>query len=165
MASVNKAILLGHVGKDPEVRFLPSGDAVANFSLATSESWKNKNGQKQERTEWHNVVVFGKLAEIVRDYVTKGKQVYIEGQITYEDWTDKEGVKRKATKIKLAGPNSKLVLLGSTGGERRGGGESERPSAAPADDFQVSDDDVPFALLLPMLLPLAAVFARSVGIA
>ena len=139
MASVNKATLLGHVGKDPEVRYLPSGDAVASFSLATSETWKDKSGQKQERTEWHSVEVFGKLAEIVRDYVTKGKQLYLEGSITYQEWTDKEGAKKYRTKIKLSGPNSKLVLLGGGGDKREG-----RPAGPPADDFQVSDDDVPF---------------------
>lgn len=140
MASVNKVILLGNCGKDPEIRYMPSGDPVANFSIATSESWKSKDGSKQERTEWHSVEVFGKLAEIVRDYVTKGKQVYIEGSITYQEWTDKEGAKKYRTKIKLSGPQAKLVLLG--GGKDRDRGPSSTPP--PSDDFQVSDDDVPF---------------------
>jgi single-strand DNA-binding protein len=157
MASLNKVILIGNLGRDPEMRYLPSGDPVANFSLATTETWKDKSGQKQERTEWHKVEVFGKMAEIVRDYCTKGKQVYLEGSITYQEWTDKEGVKKVTPKIKLSGPRAQLVLLGGgggRGGERGasrggpGGGESAEPTPAggpPAgDDFQVSDDDVPF---------------------
>jgi single-strand DNA-binding protein len=141
MASLNKVILIGNVGRDPEVRYLPSGDAVANFSLATTETWKDKQGGKQERTEWHNVSVFGKLAEIVRDYVTKGKQVYLEGSIATEEWTDKEGAKRKTTKVKLSGPRAQLVLLGGGG---RGKEESTPRQEAPVEEFQVSDDDVPF---------------------
>jgi single-strand DNA-binding protein len=152
MASVNKVVLIGNLGKDPEVRYLPSGDPVANFSLATTETWKDKSGAKQEKTEWHQVEVFGKLAEIVRDYCTKGKQVYLEGSISYQEWTDKDGVKKYRTKIKLSGPRAQLVLLGSGGGGGRGrdsgpsgGGPSEpRESGPPSDDFQVSDDDVPF---------------------
>jgi single-strand DNA-binding protein len=149
MASVNKVVLIGNLGRDPELRYLPSGDPVANFSLATTDQWKDKSGQKQERTEWHSVEVFGKTAEVVRDYCTKGKQIYIEGSITYQEWTDKEGVKRTKAKIKVSGPNSRLVLLGGRGGAGGGGerGPSEpRESASgpPADDFQVSDDDVPF---------------------
>ena len=154
MASVNKVVLIGNLGKDPEVRYLPSGDPVANFSLATTETWKDKSGAKQEKTEWHQVEVFGKLAEIVRDYCTKGKQVYLEGSISYQEWTDKDGVKKYRTKIKLSGPRAQLVLLGSGGGgggrgrdsgPSSGGGPSEpRESGPPSDDFQVSDDDVPF---------------------
>jgi single-strand DNA-binding protein len=158
MASLNKVILIGNLGRDPEMRYLPSGDPVANFSLATTETWKDKSGQKQERTEWHKVEVFGKMAEIVRDYCTKGKQVYLEGSITYQEWTDKEGVKKVTPKIKLSGPRAQLVLLGGGGGRGAGdrgagprggggGGETESPAGGPpagGDDFQVSDDDVPF---------------------
>lgn len=145
MASVNKIILIGNLGRDPEVRYLPSGDPVANFSLATTETWRNKSGGKEEDTQWHQVEVFGKLAEIVRDYCTKGKQIYIEGSIKYDEWTDKDGVKKTKAKVKLSGPNSKLVLLGGggRGSEERGGG-AERRESLPPGDFQVSDDDVPF---------------------
>lgn len=132
MASVNRVILIGNLGRDPEVRYGPTGDAIANFSLATSEKWTGKDGQKQERTEWHRVEVFGKTAEIVRDYCQKGKPVYIEGAIHYDEWTDKDGNKRNTTKIKVSGPNSRLVLLG---------GKSDKPEAsAPVAD----DSDVPF---------------------
>jgi len=148
MASVNKVILIGNLGKDPEIRYMQSGDPVANFSLATSEQWTDKSGQKQERTEWHRVEVFGKTAQVVRDYCSKGKQVYIEGSIRYDEWTDKEGNKQKMTKIRVSGPNSRLVLLGGRGGGGGGGGEGRSPSApeagAPPDDFQPTDDDVPF---------------------
>lgn len=108
------------------MKALPSGDYVANFSLATSESWKNKSGGKEERTEWHQVAVFGKLAEIVRDYVGKGSQLYLEGQIVTDEWTDQAGVKQRRTKIKLSGPNSKLVMLG--------GGKGKQQSEPPAED-------------------------------
>src|SRR3954447_131108 len=150
MASVNKVVLIGNLGRDPEVRYLPSGDPVANFSLATTESWKDKSGQKKEDTQWHQVEVFGKTAEIVRDYCTKGKQVYIEGSIRYDEWTDKDGVKRTKTKIKVSGLGSRLVRLGGGsrdgGGGRSSGGGPGGGSAEPppsGGDFQVSDDDVP----------------------
>ena len=144
MASVNKVILIGNVGKDPEIRYMQSGEPIANFSLATSEQWTDKSGQKQEKTEWHRVEVFGKTAQIVRDYVTKGRPLYIEGQIRYDEYTDKDGVKRNVTRIRLSGPNSKLVLLGSRG-EGGGGGRSSAPAdSGPSDDFQASDEDVPF---------------------
>jgi single-strand DNA-binding protein len=145
MASVNKVILIGNLGKDPEVRYMQSGEPVANFSLATSEQWTDKSGQKQERTEWHRVEVFGKTAQVVRDYCQKGKQVYVEGSIRYDEWTDKEGQKRYMTKIRVSGPNSRLVLLGGRGGaagEARGPAGPE--SGTPPEDFQPSDDDVPF---------------------
>ena len=138
MASVNKVILIGNVGKDPEIRYMQSGEPIANFSLATNEVWNDKSGQKQERTEWHRVEVFGKTAQVVRDYVTKGKPVYIEGSIRYDEWTDKDGNKRNMTKIRVSGPGSRLVLLGSRGeggggrgGSGGGGGAPEtRPRAA-----------------------------------
>jgi single-strand DNA-binding protein len=145
MASVNKVILIGNLGKDPEIRYMQSGEPVANFSLATSEQWTDKGGQKQERTEWHRVEVFGKTAQVVRDYCQKGKQVYIEGSIRYDEWTDKEGNKQKMTKIRVSGPNSRLVLLGGRGGAGAGEGRAAGPEVgSPPDDFQVSDDDVPF---------------------
>ena len=157
MASVNRVILIGNLGRDPEIRYTQGGEPIANFSLATSERWTGKDGQKQERTEWHRVEVFGKTAQVVRDYCSKGKQVYLEGSIHYDEWTDKDGNKRNTTKIRVSGPQSRLVLLGSRGegggpggggpggGGGRGAAEKEPgPGGPPADDFQVSDDDVPF---------------------
>jgi single-strand DNA-binding protein len=149
MASVNRVILIGNLGKDPEIRYTQSGEPIANFSLATNEAWTDKSGQKQERTEWHRVEVFGKTAQVVRDYCSKGKQVYLEGSIRYDEWTDKDGNKKYMTKIRVSGPGSRLVLLGSRGeggprgegGSRSGAPPSEGP---PGDDFQASDDDVPF---------------------
>ena len=153
MASVNKVILIGNLGKDPEIRYTQGGEPIANFSLATSENWTDKSGQKQERTEWHRVEVFGKTAQVVRDYCTKGKQVYLEGSIRYDEWTDKDGNKKYMTKIRISGPNSRLVLLGSRGdgggGGMRGGGGSgssgpPEGGPPPGDDFHASDEDVPF---------------------
>jgi single-strand DNA-binding protein len=97
--SVNKVILVGNVGKDPEVKYLDNGVAVANFSLATSETYNNKNGEKVTQTEWHNIVVWRKLAEITETYIKKGMQIYIEGQIRTRSWEDKDGVKRYTTEI------------------------------------------------------------------
>ena len=100
MAGVNKIILIGRLGRDPEVRYTPSGLGVANFSIATSEEWKDKaTGEKKERTEWHRIVAFGKLGEICGEYLSKGKQVYIEGRIQTREWEDKEGNKRYTTEI------------------------------------------------------------------
>jgi single-strand DNA-binding protein len=139
MASLNKVILIGNVGRDPEIRYLQSGDAVANFSLATSESWKDKSGDKQERTTWHRVEVFGKVAEIVKQYVTKGSPLYVEGSLVTDEWTDKDGNKRSTTKVKLTGFNSKLLLLGG----RR---EKDTPARERAQEevATVPDDDIPF---------------------
>jgi single-strand DNA-binding protein len=147
MASVNRVILIGNLGKDPEIRYTQGGDPIANFSLATNEVWTDKSGQKQERTEWHQIEIFGKAAQVARDYLSKGRQVYIEGQIRYDEWPDKTtGEKRKATRIRVSGPNSRLVLLGTRGdGAGRGPGAGpESREAPPSDDFQASDDDVPF---------------------
>ena len=154
--SVNKVILVGNLGQNPETRYTQAGGAVVNMRIATTERFTDKSGQKQERTEWHRVEVFGKTAQVVRDYCSKGKQVYLEGSIRYDEWTDKDGNKRNTTKIRVSGPNSRLVLLGSRGegggpggggpgggGGGRGAAEKE-PGAPPADDFQASDDDVPF---------------------
>ena len=147
MASVNRVILIGNLGKDPEIRYTQAGEPIANFSLATNEAWTDKSGQKQERTEWHRVEVFGKTAQVVRDYCSKGKQVYLEGSIRYDEWTDKDGNKQKMTKIRVSGPNSRLVLLGSRGdggGGSRGGASESGPPPAADEEFKVSDDDVPF---------------------
>lgn len=149
MASLNKVLLIGNLGADPEMRYMPSGDAIANLRIATSEKFKDKNGDKQERTEWHRVEVFGKTAQICRDYLTKGRSVYLEGSIRYEEWTDKDGNKRNTTRIRVSGPGSRLVLLGGRGegGGGGGGARASAPAEAPApagDDFQATDDDVPF---------------------
>ena len=155
MASVNRVILIGNLGRDPEIRYTQGGEPIANFSLATNEAWTDRSGQKQERTEWHRVEVFGKAAQVVRDYLSKGRQVYVEGSIRYDEWTDKDGNKRNTTKIHIGGPNSRLVLLGGRGeggGPGGPGGGGGRGGPAPegesgpsgGGDFQVSDDDVPF---------------------
>jgi len=99
MAGVNRVTLVGRLGADPEIRYTPSGAAVANFTLATDESWKDKDGNKQEKVEWHRIVIFGKLAEIVGSYLTKGKQIYIEGRIQTREWEDREGNKKYTTEI------------------------------------------------------------------
>lgn len=102
MSSMNLAIIVGNVGKDPEIRYLPSGDAVANFSVATSETWKDKaTGEKKEQTEWHRCNCFGRTAEIVGQYIQKGSKVAIQGRITTRKWTDKDGVERYSTEIKV----------------------------------------------------------------
>jgi single-strand DNA-binding protein len=153
--SVNKVILLGNVGKEPEVKFLPSGGAVANFSIATSERYKDKAGEFQEKTEWHNVVAYGKLADIIRDYVKKGSKLYVEGRLTTRSWDDKDsGKKVYRTEIVVA----ELSLLSGRGEEGGGGGGysrqnsgsgsyDQRSPAAPSDDYAetgITDDDIPF---------------------
>ena len=116
---INKVILIGNLGKDPEVRFTPGGQAVANFNIATSESWTDKNsGQKQERTEWHRIVVWGKLAELCGEYLKKGRQCYVEGRLQTREWTDKEGQKKYTTEIVA----NTVQFLGGGGGGGGGGG-------------------------------------------
>src|SRR5436190_629129 len=112
MASVNKVILIGNLGKDPETRYLPSGDAVTNISLATTDQWKDKSGEKQEHTEWHRVAFFGKTAEIAGEYLKKGSPVYVEGRIRTRKWQDKEGQDRYSTEIVA----DRMQLLGARGG-------------------------------------------------
>lgn len=152
--SVNKVILVGNVGKDPEVKFLPSGSAVANFTLATSERFKDKSGEFQERTEWHNLVAYQRTAEIVRDYVKKGSKLYVEGRIQTRSWDDQQsGQKRYRTEIVV----SEMVLLSGRGeGESSSGGGYTRSAAtsydqrqpSQADDLmqsaEITDDDIPF---------------------
>ena len=149
MASVNKAILIGNLGKDPDLRYTPSGQAVASFSLATSERFKDKDGNWQERTDWHRVVFFGKLGEIAGEYLHKGSQVYVEGEIRYDKYTDKDGNERYSTQIIC----DEMQMLGAKpDGERRAAPTRQesapRREAAPAksndfaDDF--ADDDIPF---------------------
>jgi single-strand DNA-binding protein len=117
MASVNKVILIGNLGRDPETRYLPSGDAVTNVAIATTEQWKDKSGEKQESTEWHRVAFFGRLAEIAGEYLKKGSQVYVEGRLQTRKWTDKEGQERFTTEIRA----DRMQMLGSRGG--MGGGD------------------------------------------
>lgn len=116
--SLNKAILIGNVGKDPEIRSMQSGDRVASFSLATSERWKNKDGEKQEKTEWHRVSCFNQgLVKVIENYVKKGSKIYLEGQIETRKWTDKDGVEKYSTEIILRPFKSELVLLDSKNSE------------------------------------------------
>jgi len=143
MGSVNKVILIGNLGRDPEVRYTQGGAPVANFTLATNESWTDKSGSRQERTEWHRVVVWGKTAEIVREHLTKGKQVYVEGSLQTRQWDDKEGNKRSTTEVKAL----RVVLLGRPDG----GGDMRGSSAPPAMDAGSDEsqappegDDIPF---------------------
>jgi len=115
MASVNKVILLGNLGRDPETRYTTGGDAVTNLRIATSEQWKDKSGEKQEKTEWHTVVLFGRQAEVAGEYLKKGRSVYIEGRLQTRKWTDKEGVEKYSTEIVA----DRMQLIG---GAREGGG-------------------------------------------
>jgi single-strand DNA-binding protein len=153
MASVNKVILVGNLGRDPEVRYMSGGDAVCNITVATSESWKDKNsGERKEVTEWNNVVLYRKLAEIAGEYLTKGSSVYIEGSLRTRKWTDKEGVEKYTTEI-IA---SEMKMLGAkpSGGNDRGGEQQQRSKPAPAaqrqqasrpaPNFSDMDDDIPF---------------------
>jgi single-strand DNA-binding protein len=147
MASVNKVILIGNLGADPETRYLPSGDAVTNIRIATTENWKDKNGEKQEHTEWHRIAFFGKLAEIAGEYLKKGSPVYVEGRIRTRKWQDKEGQDRYSTEIVA----DRMQLLGSraTGAEpmtREPAAAFAGGKAAPkkGDPFQEMDDDIPF---------------------
>src|SRR5437764_8332319 len=114
MGSVNKVILVGNLGRDAELRYTPGGAAVSKFSLATTETWNDKSGQKQERTEWHNIDIWGKQAETLTEYLRKGKQVYVEGRLQTDEYTDKDGIKRKRTRVR----SDRVVLLGSRGGGR-----------------------------------------------
>jgi len=160
--SVNKVILLGNVGKEPEIKVLPSGQPVANFSLATSDRYKDQQGNFQDRTEWHNITAYGKLAEIIRDYVKKGHKIYIEGRLTTRSWDDKDTQKKVyRTEIVVAD----LSLLsgrddqgggGYSGGQSSGGysqqrssapssgGYDQRPTSSYEDASQITDDDIPF---------------------
>ena len=136
MASVNRVILIGNLGHDPEMRYMPSGDAVASFSIATTETWKDKNGQKQEQTEWHRISMFGKQAEVAGQYLKKGSSVYIEGRIQTRKWTDKDGQERQSTEIRA----DRMQMLGGRSEdihETRKQPEREQT----ADEF---DSEIPF---------------------
>ena len=133
MGSVNKAIIIGNLGKDAEVRYTPGGTAVANISVATTETWNDKtSGQRQEKTEWHRVAIWGKTAEAIGEYLTKGRQVYVEGRIETRQWDDKDGQKRYTTEIR----SDRVVLLGG-----RGDGPDH---VAPAPKPELTEDDIPF---------------------
>lgn len=163
MASVNKVILIGNLGKDPELKYLASGQAVAEFSIATTDRWKDKDGNTQERTEWHNIILWGRMGETAKEYLSKGKSVYIEGRLQYRSWDDKDGNKRYRTEI----IGDRMQFLGSRGdsGSRGDGGSGEsggqRESGAPrtesagtgnagsmesspANSSGSDDDDLPF---------------------
>ncbi len=145
MAGVNKVILLGHLGRDPEMRYMPDGKAVAALSLATSETYKDRDGSRQERTEWHRVILFGKTAEVAGEYLRKGNQAYIEGRIRTRKWTDKDGQERYSTEI--VGDRLQLVggrRDGAEGGSpapQHGGGGGGDMGATPMEEFE---DDIPF---------------------
>ncbi|MCI0569064.1 MAG: single-stranded DNA-binding protein [Acidobacteria bacterium] len=137
MASVNKVILIGNLGRDPEVKYTQSGTAVANLSVATNEVWTDKAGQKQERTEWHRVVVWGKQAQVISEHLAKGKQIYVEGSLQTRSWDDREGNKRYTTEIRAV----RVLMLGRAEGSRM-------PSEGPTPDVEmvpdVTDEEVPF---------------------
>jgi single-strand DNA-binding protein len=167
---VNKVILVGNLGQDPEVRYTPGGAAITTISIATSDSWKDKNsGQMQEKTEWHRVVFFGKLAEIAGEYLHKGSQVYVEGKLQTRKWQDKQGQDRYTTEVVVDGFNGVMQMLGGRGeGAGQGGGRPQQqgqqapqqnyqqqqghqpqpgaqPAPQPTGDFDNSfDDDIPF---------------------
>ena len=142
MASVNKVILVGNLGRDPEIRHAPSGAAVATFTIATNEVRNNKEGQREERTEWHRIVAFGKLAEICGQYLIKGKQVYLEGRLQTRSWEDRDGNKRTTTEI-IA---STMVMLGRSGETPTGefAPAVSEPTGMLNDEPGSSEDDIPF---------------------
>ena len=137
---INKAILVGRLGADPEVRYTPDGAMVTNFRIATDEQWKDKNGEKVQKTEWHKIVTFGKLAEICGKYLVKGKLVYLEGRIQTRAWDDKEGVKRYTTEIVA----SNMQMLDSKGQKGADASPEEPPLPHPGVDGPLPEEDVPF---------------------
>ena len=151
MASVNKVILVGNLGRDPETRYTTGGDAVTNIRVATTDTWKDKNGEKQERTEWHTVVFFGRQAEIAGEYLKKGRQVYVEGRLQTRKWQDKDGQDRYTTEIVA----DRMQMLGSREGgaasapemaERHAAAEprAAAKAGAPKKNVDDLDDDIPF---------------------
>ena len=136
MPSVNKVILMGNLGRDPEVRFMPNGDAVCNFSIATTDTWKDKAGERQEKTEWHNIVMYRRLAEIAGEYLKKGRPVYIEGRLQTRKWQTKEGQDRYSTEI-IA---DSMQMLG--GRDSSSPQENSNAEAKPKDDFDQSHNRV-----------------------
>ena len=157
MPSVNKVILMGNLGRDPEVRFMPNGDAVCNFSIATTDSWKDKAGERQEKTEWHNIVMYRRLAEIAGEYLKKGRPVYLEGRLQTRKWQTKEGQDRYTTEV-IA--DSMQMLVGRDGAPAQESQPSSQPEARDEFDqtpsrnnqsgssnsssFDEFEDDIPF---------------------
>ena len=154
-SGINKVILVGRLGDNPEVRYTPSGSAIANLSLATSESWKDKQGQQQEKTEWHRISIFGKLAEIAGEYLKKGSQVYIEGKLQTRKWQDKQGNDRYTTEV-IVDFNGVMQMLGSSTGDGAASNRShQKPQESPSSSSEGNnqqdngfddnfDDDIPF---------------------
>ena len=161
--SVNKVILVGRLGRDPETRYTGGGQAVANFSVATDETYKDRNGERQKRTEWHKIVVWGKQAEIAQQYLKKGSLIFIEGRIQSREWQDKEGQKRTsfeivATNFRMLGGRAEGAAAGAGAGATRGGADDFDHQAAPSEDTyggggagghapagpEISDEDIPF---------------------
>jgi single-strand DNA-binding protein len=147
MGSVNKVILVGNLGRDAELRYTPGGAPVATLNLATTEVWNDKGGQKQEKTEWHRIVLWGKSAESLNEYLVKGKQIYVEGRLQTRQWDDKDGNKRYTTEIR----GDRVVLLGSAGGGGASRSSSRVGASSPADEpmggepgSELTDDDIPF---------------------
>ena len=145
MGSVNKVILVGNLGRDAELRYTPGGAAVATLNLATTEVWNDKGGQRQEKTEWHRVVLWGKQAESLQEYLTKGKQIYVEGRLQTRQWDDKDGNKRYTTEIKA----DRITLLGGGGSGGRGasmdrGGTAMSHGTDEPPMEPITDDDIPF---------------------
>jgi single-strand DNA-binding protein len=139
MAGINKVILIGNLGKDPELRYTTGGQAVATFSLATSEKWRDKDGVMQDKTEWHNIVVWGRQAEVAKEYLSKGKQIYIEGRIQTRSWEDKEGNKRYTTEI----ISQRMQFLGTRDASKEA--PNDIPAEAPpVGDIAGEDEDLPF---------------------
>ena len=140
--SLNKVILIGNLGQDPESRFTPQGTAVANLSIATNEAWKDQNGELQERTEWHRVVMYGRMAETANEFMKKGQMVYVEGRLHTREWEDQNQIKRRTTEIRC----DNFTMLGRRGepstSSNRGAGTQENKSGMGEDT--VSDDDLPF---------------------
>lgn len=142
---VNKVILVGNLGADPEIRHTQSGDPIANLRIATSESWKDKStGQRQERTEWHTVVIFGKLADIAGQYLHKGSKVYVEGALQTRKWQDKNGNDRYSTEVVLSGFGGKMEMLDSPGGGRNDQGSGDRGEEYGRSTDPLPDDEIPF---------------------
>jgi single-strand DNA-binding protein len=147
MSSLNKVMLIGNLGKDPEIRYTQDGSPVASFSLATSENWTDKSGNRQEHTEWHNIVAWTKLADLCKRYLSKGRQVYVEGRLRTREWNDKDGNKRRTTEV-IA---SQMVLLGARP-QAEGGASYPAPlQKSPAESIDqsfneagITDEDIPF---------------------
>ena len=145
MGSVNKVILVGNLGRDIELRYTPGGAAVATLSLATTDVWNDKSGQRQEKTEWHRVVLWGKTAETLAEYLLKGRQIYVEGRLQTRQWDDRDGNKRYTTEIR----SDRVVLLGGRGSSGGGGGgrhevQDQRAPAPPDEGVELTEDDIPF---------------------